>query len=146
MPISKIKGGEPIFGWVTSLSADRFGSYTARPMWQWYKPQSLSFWYRGWNGTGRFLQRSEHMMPWCLLAFQICEPVQEVESPFVFFKRDGLLKYAYCNGIALGCIILAGLVGNEIYPFLVLAVLGIWWIFELWIYSASKRFCICTGE
>ena len=69
------------------------------------------------------------MMPRCLLALKVYEPVKEVESPFVFLKRDGLFKRAYCNGIALGCIILAGLVGNEISLFLLLAVPGIWCIF-----------------
>lgn len=59
----------------------------------------------------------------------------------IFLKRDGLFECAYCNGFVLGCIMFTGLVGNDISPFLLLAVLGIWCI-----YSASKGFCICTWE
>lgn len=137
VPISKIKGGKPIFGWESLLSQQADSAVGL--IWQWCKPQSLSFWHRDWNSTSWFPQRSEQMIP---DAFLLKNPQTSARSFCVYFlKRDSLLNCAYCNGFVLGCIILTGLVGNDISPFLFLAVLGIWCI-----YSASKGFCICTWE
>lgn len=130
------KGWQAKF-WLTvaALSAGRFSSWTNLRVMQ---AQSPSFWHRGWNSTSWFPQRSGQMIPNAFLALEVCEPVHGV-SVSILWRR--IVYSAYSNGFVLGCIILTGLVGNDISPFLFLAVLGIWCV-----YSASKGFCICTWE